>query len=460
MLDNVSDRPAASAEASDLPEQGMALLKRIKSKTAKVGIIGLGYVGLPLAVTAASRGNPVTGFDIDRTKLDALKQGRSYIAAVSDEALSAVHKKTFTWSDDFSQLEQCDVIIICVPTPLSSHREPNLSYVEVTAQRIAQYMRPETLVVLESTTYPGTADDIMTPILESGGLKAGKDFFVASSPEREDPGNQSYHTATIPKIVGGDGEMASLLAEQFYSGVVDRVVPVSSTRTAEAVKITENIFRAVNIGLVNELKIIYDAMGIDIWEVIDGAATKPFGFMPFYPGPGLGGHCIPIDPFYLTWKAREHDLATRFIELAGDINNTMPKYVVARTREVIDQTHGRGLRDAKVLIVGMAYKKNVSDVRESPSLRIMHWLDEQNVQVDFIDPMIGVLPGMHDFPEFSGRKAVQPDSLKATGYDAIIISTDHDDIDYQALADLGVPIIDTRNAMARRGLPLENVTKA
>ncbi len=460
MLDNVTEKSAARTEPSDLPEKGTALLERLKSKTAKVGIIGLGYVGLPLAVTAASRGNTVIGFDIDPAKLDALEQGKSYIAAVSNEALAEVHQKTFSWSGDFAELKQCDVIIICVPTPLSSHREPNLTYVEITAERIARYMTPETLVVLESTTYPGTADDIMTPILESGGLKAGEDFFVASSPEREDPGNQNYHTATIPKIVGGDGEMASQLAEQFYSGVVDKVVPVSSTRTAEAVKITENIFRAVNIGLVNELKIIYDAMGIDIWEVIDGAATKPFGFMPFYPGPGLGGHCIPIDPFYLTWKAREHDLATRFIELAGDINNTMPKYVVQRTRDVIDQTHGRGLRDAKILIVGMAYKKNVSDVRESPSLRIMHWLDEQNVQVDYLDPMISVLPEMHDFPQFSGRAAVSPEAVSQVGYDAIIISTDHDDIDYEALASLGVPIIDTRNAIERRGLSLENVTKA
>lgn len=460
MLDNVTDKPVPEAEASQLPEQGLALLERLKAKTATVGIIGLGYVGLPLAVTAAQRGNQVIGFDIDPAKLDALEHGKSYIAAVSNEALAEVHKKTFTWSGDFAELKACDVIVICVPTPLSSHREPNLTYVEVTAERIAKYMTPETLVVLESTTYPGTADDIMTPILESGGLKAGTDFFVASSPEREDPGNKNYHTATIPKIVGGDGEMASLLAEQFYSGVVDRVVPVSSTRTAEAVKITENIFRAVNIGLVNELKIIYDAMGIDIWEVIDGAATKPFGFMPFYPGPGLGGHCIPIDPFYLTWKAREHDLATRFIELAGDINNTMPKYVVARTRDVIDQTHGRGLRDAKILIVGMAYKKNVSDVRESPSLRIMHWLDEQNVQVDFLDPMIHALPDMHDFPQFSGRMGVQPEDIKTVGYDAIIISTDHDDIDYEALTRLGVPIVDTRNVIARLNLPLDNVTKA
>ena len=460
MLDKTGENTGQTPSDDALPEHGLALLERLRTKSATVGIIGLGYVGLPLAVTAAARGNQVIGFDIDQVKVDALADGRSYIAAVSDEALADAHQKGFRATLNFEQLSQCDVIVICVPTPLSSHREPNLSYVEVTAARIAEQMKPGTLVVLESTTYPGTADDIMTPILERGGLKAGTDFFVASSPEREDPGNQTYHTATIPKIVGGDGEMASLLAEQFYSGVVDKVVPVSSTRAAEAVKITENIFRAVNIGLVNELKIIYDAMGIDIWEVIDGAATKPFGFMPFYPGPGLGGHCIPIDPFYLTWKAREHDLATRFIELAGDINNTMPKYVVARTRDVIDQTYGKGLRDARILIVGMAYKKNVSDVRESPSLRIMHWLDEQNAEVDFLDPMIAALPELHDFPRFSGREGVAPDALAAANYDAIIISTDHDDIDYAALIALGVPIIDTRNALARRGLPLDQVTKA
>ncbi len=450
----------AKQDTADLPEQGMALLARLKSKTAKVAVIGLGYVGLPLAVTAATRANPVIGFDIDAEKLTQLEAGTSYIEAVSQDALQKVAGEAFTWTSDFSMLRSCDVIVICVPTPLSAHREPDLSYVEKTAAEIARYMSEETLVVLESTTFPGTADDVLVPILEQSGLKAGEDFFIASSPEREDPGNASYRTATIPKIVGADGKMARLLAVQFYSGVVDKVVPVSSTRTAEAVKITENIFRAVNIALVNELKVIYDAMDIDIWEVIDGAATKPFGFMPFYPGPGLGGHCIPIDPFYLTWKAREHELATRFIELAGEVNASMPTYVVGRLRDVIDQTHGRGLRGARILIVGIAYKKNVTDMRESPSMRIMDVLRAQNANVDYLDPLVPTVPKMRDYPQFEGKTSVAASDVAGANYDAIVVATDHDDVDYAALADLGVPIIDTRNVFARRNLPMDNITKA
>ena len=460
MTDDFPNNSLGHDKVSDLPPKGLALLARLKSKTARVGVIGLGYVGLPLAVTAAARGNPVTGFEIDPEKIANLDAGTSYIAAVTQEALDDVRNKGFDWSADFSGLKTCDVIVICVPTPLSSHREPDLSYVENTARTIASHLTPETLVVLESTTYPGTADDVMTPILEESGLRAGQDFFVASSPEREDPGNTSFHTATIPKIVGGDGEMASLLAQQFYSGVVDRVVPVPNTRTAEAIKITENIFRAVNIGLVNELKVIYDAMGIDIWDVIDGAATKPFGFMPFYPGPGLGGHCIPIDPFYLTWKAREHDLATRFIELAGEVNFSMPRYVISRMREVIDRVHGRGMRDSRVLIVGIAYKKNVTDMRESPSMRIMELLHDQHVNVDYLDPLVPIVPEMRDYPQFANKTSVSPDDVAAAGYDAIIIATDHDDVDYAALAATGIPIIDTRNVFARLGLPMATVTKA
>jgi UDP-N-acetyl-D-glucosamine dehydrogenase len=460
MTDDFLNSTPEQTKTSDLPPKGMALLTRLRSKTARVGVIGLGYVGLPLAITAAARGNPVTGFEIDPEKIASLDAGTSYIAAVTQEALEGVRNKGFDWSADFSGLKTCDVIVICVPTPLSSHREPDLSYVENTARTIASHLSPETLVVLESTTYPGTADDVMTPILEESGLSAGQDFFVASSPEREDPGNTSFHTATIPKIVGGDGEMANLLAQQFYSGVVDRVVPVPNTRTAEAIKITENIFRAVNIGLVNELKVIYDAMGIDIWDVIDGAATKPFGFMPFYPGPGLGGHCIPIDPFYLTWKAREHDLATRFIELAGEVNFSMPRYVISRMRDVIDRVHGRGMRDAKVLIVGIAYKKNVTDMRESPSMRIMELLHDQQVNVDYLDPLVPVVPEMRDYPQFANKTSVVPGDVATAGYDAIIIATDHDDVDYAALATTGIPIIDTRNVFARRGLPMDTVTKA
>lgn len=443
-----------------LPSKGLALLERLNAKTVTIGVIGLGYVGLPLAITAASRGQNVIGFEVDPGKIELLDAGTSYIEAVSQDALSAVIGSTFSWTMDFSKLADCDVIVICVPTPLSAHREPDLSYVENTARDISKSMTAETLVVLESTTFPGTTDDVMTPILEEGGLKAGKDFFVAFSPEREDPGNKSYHTATIPKIVGGDGEMARKLVEVFYEGVVDVVVPVSSTRTAEAVKVTENIFRAVNIALVNELKVIYDAMDIDVWEVIDGAATKPFGFMPFYPGPGLGGHCIPIDPFYLTWKAREYELSTRFIELAGEINVNMPKYVINRMRDVIDQVHGRGLRNSKVLIVGIAYKKNVSDMRESPSMRIMELLHDQDVNVDFLDPLVPSVPKMRDYPQFLNKMSVAASDVAKGAYDAIMIATDHDDVDYKSLAELGVPIIDTRNAFAKRGLSMEHVTKA
>lgn len=453
-----SDLPETGETA--LPALGVELLKKLKSKTARVGIIGLGYVGLPLAVTAASRGNPVIGFEINPNKNSLLEQGSSYIDAVSDDALQEVIGKSFSSTSNFSALEDCNVIVICVPTPLSSHRDPDLSYVESSGQEIAKYLRPGTLIVLESTTYPGTTQDILVPILETSGLKAGEDFFMASSPEREDPGNKSFNTSTIPKIVGGDGEMASILAQQFYGGVVDRVVPVSSTRAAEAVKITENIFRAVNIGLVNELKTIYDAMGLDIWEIIDGAATKPFGFMPFYPGPGLGGHCIPIDPFYLTWKAREHDLPTKFVELAGEVNQSMPRYVVSRTREVIDRTTGKGLSAAKILVIGVAYKKNVADMRESPALRILENFEAAGATVDFYDPMVPFIPNNDEHPTLEGRKSVPESAITSTEYEAVIIATDHDKVDYAKLTRTGVPIIDTRNVIARNNLPLDNVTKA
>ena len=438
-----------------------ALLSAIRDKTARVAVIGLGYVGLPLAVTAASRGFPVTGFDVDASKAERLEKGESYIEAVTDEALEDVTKVgKFDWTTDFSGLKDCQVIVICVPTPLTRHREPDLSFVETTARTIAEHMSPGTLVALESTTFPGTTDEVLTPILASTGLTPDEDFWVAFSPEREDPGNASYRTATIPKIVAGDGEAAGELALAFYSAIVDKAVPVSNTRTAEAVKITENVFRAVNIALVNELKLIYDAMGIDVWEVIDGAATKPFGFMPFYPGPGLGGHCIPIDPFYLTWKAREHEHTTRFIELAGEINVNMPRHVVTRVREVLDRDAGLALSRAKVLVVGAAYKKNVSDMRESPSVRLMELLIEQGADVSYLDPHVPELPPMRAYPQFKGRKAIQPGDVAGGGFDVLLIATDHDAIDYRTLVDLGLPIVDTRNAIARRGLPMERVTKA
>lgn len=436
----------------------MSLKNKIAAKSARVGVIGLGYVGLPLAVTAAKAGFPVTGFDVDATKMTRLDAGESYIEAVEDADLTAI-EGTFDWTTDFSGLAGCDVIIICVPTPLTRHREPDLSYVEQTAETIAKHLSAGTLVALESTTWPGTTEHVLTPILAKSGLTPGKDFFLGFSPEREDPGNATYRTKTIPKIVAGDGEEAGDLMEAFYDAVVETVVRVPTTATAEAVKITENIFRSVNIALVNELKLIYDKMGIDIWDVVDGAATKPFGYMPFYPGPGLGGHCIPIDPFYLTWRAREFDVPTRFIELAGEINTNMPHHVVDRLREVLDRASGRGLNGAKVLLVGVAYKKNVSDMRESPSMRLMQLLEEAGAKVEFLDPHVPELPVMREYGQFEAREAIEPDALSGAGFDTVLIATDHDAIDYAALLDLNCPVIDTRNAIDRRDLPMTNVTK-
>ncbi len=437
------------------------LMGKLADTSARVGVIGLGYVGLPLAVTAAARGFPVAGFDVDASKMTRLDAGESYIEAVSNDALAAVvGAGKLSWTTDFSGLKDCDVIVICVPTPLTKQREPDLSYVEQTARVISEHMTAGTLVALESTTFPGTTDEVLAPILAMSGLVAGEEFFVAFSPEREDPGNAKYRTQTIPKVVAGDGAAASELATAFYGAVVDHVVPVSSTRTAEAVKITENIFRAVNIALVNELKVIYDAMGVDVWEVIDAAATKPFGFMPFYPGPGLGGHCIPIDPFYLSWKAREYDLTTRFIELAGEINVQMPIYVIQRLRETLDKAKGRGLNGAKVLLVGVAYKKNVSDMRESPAVRLMQLMLEAGAAVDFLDPHVPEIPRMRAYPELLGRTSIAPDAIAAGGYDAILIATDHDAIDYAALTGLDIPIVDSRNAIASRKLAMDNVVKA
>ncbi|MGB4827935.1 MAG: nucleotide sugar dehydrogenase [Paracoccaceae bacterium] len=436
-----------------------ALLTRIEGQSARVGIIGLGYVGLPLAVTIARHGYPVTGFDIDPAKMVRLEAGRSYIEAVADSDLAAL-AGAMRWTADFALLAEMDVIIICVPTPLTAHRDPDLSYVTATAEEIARHISPATLVVLESTTYPGTTVEVVAPILKGSGLRLGADVFIGFSPEREDPGNASYRTATIPKVVAGEGPQAGRLVEAFYGRVVERIVPVSSPATAEAVKITENIFRSVNIALVNELKIIFDAMGIDVWEVIDAAATKPFGFMPFYPGPGLGGHCIPIDPFYLTWKAREFELPTRFIELAGEINQNMPNYVVSRLREVLDRQLGIGLSRARVLIVGVAYKKNVSDMRESPAMRLMALLRDAGATVAFHDPHVPEIPSMREYQQFLGKQSLPMAEIRTEDFDAVLIATDHDAMDYAALSGLGLPIIDTRNAMARRGLSMTNVTKA
>jgi UDP-N-acetyl-D-glucosamine dehydrogenase len=342
--------------------------------------------------------------------------------------------------------------VICVPTPLTRHREPDLSYLINTTKQIARRLRQGQMVVLESTTYPGTTDEVMRPILEAGGLKADEDFFLAFSPEREDPGNESYSTSTIPKVVGADTDQAREVAEAFYSIFIENVVVVSNTRTAEMAKLTENIFRSVNIAMVNEMKIIAEAMGIDIWEVIDAAKTKPFGFMPFYPGPGLGGHCIPIDPFYLTWKAKEYDLSTRFIELAGEINSAMPYRVVERLAHEMDARLGMGLSGARVLVGGIAYKKNVDDMRESPALKIIEILERRGAEVAFYDPFVPTIPTTRDHASFAGRESEAWHLELGGKHDAVLIVTDHDRVDYAALVEYAALVVDTRNACRRAGV--------
>ena len=433
----------------------------IVARSATVGVIGLGYVGLPLATAIARAGFATVGFDIDSAKVDQINAGNSYIYAVTSSDLAELRKNNrLSATADFSKLSSADVIIICVPTPLTQHREPDLSYIKETAHSISQCLRQGQLVVLESTTFPGTTTEIVKPILEQNGLKSGDDFFLGFSPEREDPGNSKYETTTIPKVVSGDGPEAKSLTESFYSVVVRAVVPVSSPAVAEAVKITENIFRAVNIALVNELKIIYGAMGIDVWEVIDAAATKPFGFMPFYPGPGLGGHCIPIDPFYLTWKAKEYEVSTRFIELAGEINISMPHYVIGKLEEALDHRFKKSLGSARILVIGIAYKKNVADIRESPSLKIVELLEKRGAKVDFHDPHVAMIPSTREYLHLEGRVSVALDEKTISSYDALVVSTDHDAIDYALITKYGRLLIDTRNVFSRLGLSGTNVVKA
>jgi len=437
------------------------IVDRIAARDYTIGIIGLGYVGTPLALAAFKAGFPVIGFDTDERRVDQINRGESFIKHIQTTAITeAVKDGRFVATSDFDRLKDADAIIIAVPTPLSRQREPDLSYVESTAKAIAPRLRRGQLVVLESTTWPGTTDEIMRPVLEKTGLKSGVDFFLAFSPEREDPGNPSFSTSTIPKVVGGDGAEALALAKAVYDALVVRTVPVSSTRTAEAVKLTENIFRAVNIALVNELKVIYDKMGIDVWEVIDAAKTKPFGFMPFYPGPGLGGHCIPIDPFYLTWKAREYDVTTRFIELAGQINTAMPNHVVDRLAEALDRNAGKGLSRAKVLVIGIAYKKNIDDMRESPALRLIEILEGRGAATTYHDPHVPVIPKTREHAALAGRRSVDLTPEVIGTHDVVLIATDHDSVDYKALAAAARLVIDTRNACAKAGATGGNVVKA
>lgn len=438
-----------------------SLLGRIADRSFKIGIIGLGYVGIPLALTAAENGFEVLGFDIDEPRVAQINRGESFIRHIPSERLrSEVDSGRFTATANLDLLEEVDAILIAVPTPLSKQREPNLTFVEKTTSEIAKRLRRHQLVVLESTTYPGTTRQLMKPILEASGLKSGTDYFLAFSPEREDPGNLHHNTRTIPKVVGGEGDDATRLAVALYGALIDKIVPVSTPETAEAVKLTENIFRAVNIALVNELKVIYDAMGVDVWEVIDAAATKPFGFMPFYPGPGLGGHCIPIDPFYLTWKAREYDTFTRFIELAGQINTLMPAHVVQRLAEALDMRCGRALSRSSVLLVGVAYKKNVDDMRESPSLKLLELLEARGASVSFHDPFIPVIPPTREHAELAGRASVALTREVVGSHDVVLIATDHDGLDYSLLVEHSPLVIDTRNVCARHGLAGTHIIKA
>jgi UDP-N-acetyl-D-glucosamine dehydrogenase len=439
----------------------MALEDLYFQKRAVIGIIGLGYVGIPLALAALNSGFNVVGFDIDQKKVDAINAGISYLKHIPTEVISkyvALGKLKATF--DYSAIKTVDAIIICVPTPLTAYREPDLTFVENTTTAIAPYLRPGHLIVLESTTWPGTTDEVVRPILEQNGMISGQDFYLAFSPEREDPGNPNYSIHAIPKVVGADDSVAQAMAEALYSSIAPQIISVSSTRTAEAVKLTENIFRAVNIALVNELKVVYEAMGINIWEVIDAAKTKPFGFMPFYPGPGLGGHCIPIDPFYLAWKAREHEISTRFIELAGEINTAMPSLVVEKLAQALDVVSRRGLRDTKILIVGMAYKKNVDDIRGSPALKIMDILVKRGADVSYFDPHIRQIPFTREYPAYGRQESIgwNIDLLKA--FDAALIVTDHDDVDYEALCRYVPLVVDTRNVCRRNGISQSNVSMA
>ncbi|HET9376966.1 MAG TPA: nucleotide sugar dehydrogenase [Chthoniobacterales bacterium] len=432
-----------------------------KPPRPEVAIIGLGYVGLPLSLQFARSGTQVLGLDIDPVKVDALNQGCSYIRHVPAETVAEqVAAGRLVATTDFARVQEVDTVIICVPTPLNKNREPDISFILQTGRTIAPHLRPGALVVLESTTYPGTTDGDLRGVLEAeSGLTAGQDFYLAFSPEREDPANPASKVGEVPKLVGGLTAACLDKAVEVYRRAIKTVVPVSSCRVAEAAKLLENIFRSVNIALVNELKLVYGAMGIDIWEVIEAAKTKPFGFMPFYPGPGLGGHCIPIDPFYLTWKAREFDRHTRFIELAGEINTSMPVHVVARLGDALNAAR-KPINGSRVLIVGLAYKPNVDDERESPSYRIMELLKQRGAEVAYYDPYVPVIRPTREHPHWAGIESVSWDQVTIAAFDAVVIATAHACVNYQELADWAHCIVDTRNAMVTTHIAPEKLWKA
>ena len=444
-LGGMTNRGSACAHAAPRGlGYNMDLRSRIAQKQCAVGVIGLGYVGLPLALIFSEAGFPVTGFDIAEGKVAQLNAGRSLIRHIPDDRVAAARAAgRFEATGDFSRLRDMDAILICVPTPVGQHREPDLSFIIRTAETIAQNLRQGQLIVLESTTYPGTTTEIVRPILERTGLRCGEDFYLSFSPEREDPVNPKMSTANTPKVVSGVTEPCRQAAETLYGQVLVQVVSVSSPEVAEATKLLENIYRAVNIALVNELKMLFERMGLDVWEVIDAAATKPFGFAPFYPGPGVGGHCIPVDPFYLTWRAREYGMSTRFIELAGEINNAMPEYVVSRVIRALS-SHGKALRGARVLVLGVAYKKDVDDLRESPSLALIELLQQGDAEVVYSDPFVPRIPPLRRHHLELESTPLTIETL--TGVDCVLIATEHSPYDYEFIVNHAPLVVDTRNA--------------
>lgn len=426
----------------------MDLIKNIKQNNIKVGIIGLGYVGLPLALEFSNKNIKVIGFDLDDFKIKKInKEKKSYIKHISSEKIKQeVNKRTFVATNDFSRIKEVDVVIICVPTPLNANREPDLSFVINSTKEIAKYLKKGHLISLESTTYPGTTDEDILCILEKTGLRVGKDFFLCFSPEREDPNNPVYSTSTIPKVVGGVTEKCTQIGVMVYSKVINTVIPVSSARAAEATKLLENIYRSINIALVNELKTVFDRMNIDVWEVIKAASTKPFGFTPFYPGPGLGGHCIPIDPFYLTWKAREYEISTKFIELAGEVNTAMPYYVIQKVMFALNKNY-KHINGARVLILGLAYKRDIDDIRESPSLKLIELLQDKGATVDYNDEYVTEIPKLRKYTFNKKSTKITKSNLKK--YDLVLLSTDHSYYDYKFILENSKIIVDTRNAFGK-----------
>ncbi|MCI5115849.1 MAG: nucleotide sugar dehydrogenase [Candidatus Electrothrix sp. AW1] len=431
------------------------LLDRISTKEAVIGIVGLGYVGLPLMLRYVEVGYKVIGFDIDDAKTEQLNSGRSYIKHISSEAVDrAVRNEQFIATVDFSRSAEADALLICVPTPLGKHRDPDLTYIKDTMDNLLPHLREGQILCLESTTYPGTTVEVLRPLLKQRGFTVGEDFFLVYSPEREDPGNPNFSTRTIPKVCGADTDNCRRASIALYEQIIDKVVPVSSTKAAEMTKLLENIYRAVNIGLVNELKIVADKMDIDIWEVINAAATKPFGYTPFYPGPGLGGHCIPIDPFYLTWKASEYGLHTRFIELAGEVNTAMPEWVVHKITDALNRA-GKAVNGSKILVLGLAYKKNVDDMRESPSVDLMNLLREKGAVVSYSDPFIPTFPKLRKYSFNLESVELTEENLKEA--DCIVIATDHDQFDYGMIQECGRLVVDTRGIYKKQ---LGNIVKS